>query len=50
LLWFVPWYLHRYTPLTWPVVDLFKTLGLGLATAVLVLLWDWARSIQTKRE
>jgi hypothetical protein len=50
LLWFVPWYLHRYTPLAWPVVDLFKTIGLGLATLVLVLLWDWARSIKTEQK
>jgi hypothetical protein len=46
LLWFVPWYLRRYTPLVWPVVDLFKTIGLGLATAALLTLWDW---LQTSR-
>lgn len=43
LAWFIPWYLRRYTPIEWPVVDLFKTLGLGLASAVLVLFWDWVR-------
>lgn len=43
LAWFIPWYLRRYTPLEWPVVDLFKTVGLGLATAILVLFWDWVR-------
>ena len=43
LAWFIPWYLRRYSPLEWPVVDLFKTVGLGLATAVLVLFWDWVR-------
>jgi hypothetical protein len=43
LAWFVPWYLRRYTPLAWPVVDLFKTIGLGLASAALLLFWDWAR-------
>ena len=43
-LWFVPWYIRRYTVLTWPVVDLFKTFGLGLASAVLFAVWDWARS------
>ncbi|MEW6715932.1 MAG: hypothetical protein AB1345_00280 [Chloroflexota bacterium] len=42
LLWFLPWYLRRYTPLQWPVVDLFKTIGLGLATAVLYVIWDWS--------
>jgi len=41
LAWFVPWYLRRYTPLQWPVGDLFKTLGLGLACACLYWIWDW---------
>jgi hypothetical protein len=40
LLWFVPWYLRRYTHFTWPVVDIFKTLGLGLASAVLYWIGD----------
>jgi hypothetical protein len=26
------------------VVDLFKTVGLGLASAFLYSLWDWART------
>jgi hypothetical protein len=43
-LWFLPWYLRRYTPMTWTVVNVFKTLGLGLANAVLYLIWDWARA------
>lgn len=43
LAWFMPWYLRRYIGLDWPVVDLFKTLGLGFASAVLYVLWDWAR-------
>ncbi|MEA3349879.1 MAG: hypothetical protein U9Q82_04585 [Chloroflexota bacterium] len=43
LAWFVPWYLRRYTPLTWPVIDVFKTFGLGIASAILYWLWDWAR-------
>lgn len=43
LAWFLPWYLRRYTYLPWEVVDLFKTLGLGVATAVLYWVWDWAR-------
>lgn len=42
LAWFLPWYLRRYTPLLWPVVDLFKTLGMGAITAFLLILWDWA--------
>jgi hypothetical protein len=41
--WFLPWYWRRYSAFTWPVVDLFKTIGLGVASAVLLNLWDWAR-------
>jgi hypothetical protein len=44
LLWFIPWYLRRYTNFSWPVVDLFKTFGMGLASAFLLILWDWART------
>jgi hypothetical protein len=43
LAWFLPWYLRRYTPISWVVVDLFKTIGLGLASAFLYALWDWVR-------
>jgi hypothetical protein len=43
LAWFLPWYLRRYTPISWDVVDLFKTIGLGLASAFLFGLWDWVR-------
>jgi hypothetical protein len=35
LLWFVPWYLRRYTAFFWPISDFFLTLGLGLASAIL---------------
>jgi hypothetical protein len=42
LLWFVPWYLRRYVHFTWAVVDLFKLLGLGLASAVLYWIGDVA--------
>jgi len=41
--WFLPWYLRRYTPLDWPVVNVFKTLGLGVASAAIYVLWDWVR-------
>jgi hypothetical protein len=44
LAWFLPWYLRRYIYLPWAVVDLFKTLGLGIATAALYWIWDWAAS------
>jgi hypothetical protein len=50
LVWFVPWYLRRYSPLTWPVQDVFKTFGLGLITAILYMLWDWARTGGTQAE
>ena len=40
--WFIPWYLRRYAPMTWPVTDLFKTIGLGILTGALLCLWDWA--------
>jgi hypothetical protein len=40
LLWFVPWYLRRYLHFNWPVVDLFKLLGLGMASAVLFWIGD----------
>jgi hypothetical protein len=44
LIWFVPWYLRRYMPVfTWPLVDLFKTLGVGLISMLLFWIWDWAR-------
>ena len=43
LAWFLPWYLNRYTAFAWPVQDFFKTLGLGVASAVLYGIWDWAR-------
>ncbi|HEX7974003.1 MAG TPA: hypothetical protein VF498_06320 [Anaerolineales bacterium] len=45
LAWFVPWYLQRYLQLQ--VYDVFKTLGLGLASAALYLIWDWARTART---
>lgn len=47
LAWFLPWYLRRYIYLPWPVEDLFKTLGLGVASAVLYWIWDWANPPST---
>lgn len=49
LVWFLPWYLQRYTAFTWPVADPFKTLGLGIFTACLLILWDWARAENINR-
>lgn len=41
--WFIPWYLRRYTPFYWPVVALHQTIGLGLVSGILYVLWDWIR-------
>jgi len=49
-LWFVPWYLRRYTQLDWPVQDVFKTLGLGIVSAVLLWIWDWMRLKKKRNE
>lgn len=43
LAWFLPWYLRRYVYLPWEVTDLFKTLWLGVMSAGLISLWDWAK-------
>lgn len=44
LVWFLLWYMRRYYPaFPWPVEDLFITVGLGVASAVLYFIWDWAR-------
>ena len=48
LAWFLPWYLQRYSGLNWPVQDPFKTLGLGIASACLLVIWDLARSSRQK--
>jgi fumarate reductase subunit D len=50
MLWFLPWYLRRRTPFEWPVIDVFQTLGLGLASAVLFILWDWTRTAPRQPE
>jgi len=44
LVWFLPWYLMRYVYLPWPVTDEIKVLGLGIASAALYWIWDWAGS------
>jgi hypothetical protein len=43
VIWFVPWYMRRYYGFVWPVEDLFRTLGIGISSAFLLVLWDWAR-------
>jgi len=44
LLWFVPWYLQREFHLPWAVGDAFKTFAIGTISAILFIIWDWARS------
>lgn len=44
LLWFVPWYLRRYTPFVWYLQDVWLTLGAGLLTALAYIVWDWWRN------
>ena len=40
---FLGWYMRRYNGFDWPVVDLFKTLGVGLACGGLLAYMDWVR-------
>jgi len=51
LAWFVPWYLRRYTAFDlifgWTVIDVFKLLGLGVASAALYIVWDWVGKRKT---
>ena len=44
LAWFLPWYLRRYIHFPWPVAEFYATLGLGLASAFLLVLWDWGHT------
>lgn len=44
MLWFLPWYLRRYAPFEWPIVDLPDVVGLGLLTGGYFTLWDVLRS------
>lgn len=48
MIWFLPWYLRRYTGFedlfSWSVVDIFKLLASGVLTGVLLAVWDWARA------
>lgn len=44
LAWFIPWYLRRYTDITWNIVNLDQVIGLGLVSVVLLVIWDWVRT------
>jgi hypothetical protein len=45
--WFLFWYLRRYTAFDqiagWTVIDIFKLLGAGVFSGVLLAVWDWAK-------
>lgn len=41
ILWFIPWYLRRYAPFDWPIVELYQVVGLGLVSGALYVIWDW---------
>jgi hypothetical protein len=45
LAWFFPWYFQRYNWFEWPVEELFKTIGLGIACAYLYLMLDILREM-----
>jgi hypothetical protein len=42
IFWFAPWYLRRYANFEWPIVELQHVIGLGLASALLYVIWDWS--------
>jgi hypothetical protein len=39
--WWAPWYLRRYATFEWPIVEIQHVIGLGLASLVLYVIWDW---------
>lgn len=47
--WFIPWYLRRYTAFSWPIVDLFNTLGLGVLTGLLLIFLDWLYNTKLRK-
>ncbi len=44
LLWFLPWYVDRYYTIGWPITDPIRTLMLGFACGILLVIGDWAVS------
>ncbi len=42
--WFLPWYVRRYKGFYWEVISIYHTIGLAIATVILFLIWDWART------
>ena len=47
LLWFLPWYLRRYTDFDllfgWTVIDISKLVSAGVLSGILLAVWDWAK-------
>ena len=45
LAWFIPWYLQRNNLILWPFDNVFETLGLGLASVIILFfgLYLWGR-------
>lgn len=50
LVWFMPWYIDRYTEFEWLVFDPFVTLGLGIVTAILIISLDTIREKKTGKK
>jgi hypothetical protein len=50
LAWFVPWYLQRFEYISWPIIDIFKTIGLGIASVILVFIWTFVRGISMNKD
>ncbi len=50
LLWFIPWYLRRYTSFYWPLSDFYLTMGLGVTSALIygLIVW-WVKRISARR-
>lgn len=50
LAWFVPWYLQRFEYISWPIIDIFKTIGLGITSVILVFIWTFVRGISMNKD
>ncbi|MGB9673468.1 MAG: ArnT family glycosyltransferase [Anaerolineales bacterium] len=40
LIWFIPWYLRRYFPLSWPLSDFFHTVIAGVLSVIIYALYQ----------
>ncbi|UCE00450.1 MAG: glycosyltransferase family 39 protein [Chloroflexota bacterium] len=48
LAWFVPWYLRRSGLITWPITNVFITLGFGFVSAAIFFIWMYFRGRQPR--